>query len=206
MGANALSKRLGMQFAYEGIVSAGCPPGTSDFVQYEANAATGKVVQLIKCVLAFPLSAQAKLLLLRKSVQLKILHSSRVTCKSDAVGGISEVEQEILAGILHIMKCSDAQVDTAQISLPIWLGGLGVHLMSACNDAACDAAFLAAAALTHRDVIGGSEHFDPFKGDSGVELPAMLSGLYDKVQPFICLLYTSPSPRDRTRSRMPSSA
>ena len=26
------------------------------------------------------------------------------------------------------------------------------------------------------------------------------------VQPFICLLYTSPSPRDRTRSRMPSSA
>ena len=25
-------------------------------------------------------------------------------------------------------------------------------------------------------------------------------------QPIICLLYTSPSPRDRTRSRMPSSA
>ena len=24
--------------------------------------------------------------------------------------------------------------------------------------------------------------------------------------PYICLLYTSPSPRDRTRSRMPSSA
>ena len=26
------------------------------------------------------------------------------------------------------------------------------------------------------------------------------------LQPLICLLYTSPSPRDRTRSRMPSSA
>ena len=25
-------------------------------------------------------------------------------------------------------------------------------------------------------------------------------------EPYICLLYTSPSPRDRTRSRMPSSA
>ena len=25
-------------------------------------------------------------------------------------------------------------------------------------------------------------------------------------QPYVCLLYTSPSPRDRTRSRMPSSA
>ena len=29
--------------------------------------------------------------------------------------------------------------------------------------------------------------------------------LYD-VKPVACLLYTSPSPRDRTRSRMPSSA
>ena len=32
------------------------------------------------------------------------------------------------------------------------------------------------------------------------------SALFYATQPFICLLYTSPSPRDRTRSRMPSSA
>ena len=30
--------------------------------------------------------------------------------------------------------------------------------------------------------------------------------IYFKRQPLTCLLYTSPSPRDRTRSRMPSSA
>ena len=29
---------------------------------------------------------------------------------------------------------------------------------------------------------------------------------YEYVDPGTCLLYTSPSPRDRTRSRMPSSA
>ena len=68
------------------------------------------------------------------------------------------------------MKCSDAQVDTAQISLPVRLGGLGVHLMFACDGTTCDAAFLAAAALTHRAESGGSEHFCPFKGASGVEL------------------------------------
>ena len=28
----------------------------------------------------------------------------------------------------------------------------------------------------------------------------------DTWRPYLCLLYTSPSPRDRTRSRMPSSA
>ena len=58
------------------------------------------------------------------------------------------------------MRCSDAQVDTAQISLPVRLGGLGVHLMSYEDGAACDAAYLAAA-LTHCAVRGGSEHFDP---------------------------------------------
>ena len=31
-------------------------------------------------------------------------------------------------------------------------------------------------------------------------------GELEEAFPFICLLYTSPSPRDRTRSRMPSSA
>ena len=32
------------------------------------------------------------------------------------------------------------------------------------------------------------------------------SGLLNEEGGFVCLLYTSPSPRDRTRSRMPSSA
>ena len=39
---------------------------------------------------------------------------------------------------------------------------------------------------------------------SGV--PAYATAWRDKVMNKICLLYTSPSPRDRTRSRMPSSA
>ena len=35
---------------------------------------------------------------------------------------------------------------------------------------------------------------------------ALSKELSHSVEPFLCLLYTSPSPRDRTRSRMPSSA
>ena len=38
----------------------------------------------------------------------------------------------------------------------------------------------------------------------GVSLP--LDWTYGFIKPSLCLLYTSPSPRDRTRSRMPSSA
>ena len=42
----------------------------------------------------------------------------------------------------------------------------------------------------------------------GVSTQALVENLADPVQAylFFCLLYTSPSPRDRTRSRMPSSA
>ena len=43
-----------------------------------------------------------------------------------------------------------------------------------------------------------------------IKLPERLVGRVDEVTvevySYICLLYTSPSPRDRTRSRMPSSA
>ena len=78
---------------------AGCPIGSSDFVQCEANDAADKVVQLIKRVLALPISAQDKLLLLRKSLQSKILHLSRIDRKSDVVGAIRKDEQEILVGI-----------------------------------------------------------------------------------------------------------
>ena len=40
--------------------------------------------------------------------------------------------------------------------------------------------------------------------DAGNAKPADIDG--DGDIDFVCLLYTSPSPRDRTRSRMPSSA
>ena len=36
--------------------------------------------------------------------------------------------------------------------------------------------------------------------------PKLKKELYEACRTIICLLYTSPSPRDRTRSRMPSSA
>eukprot|EP00656_Telonema_subtile_P013017 TRINITY_DN16596_c0_g1_i1.p2 TRINITY_DN16596_c0_g1~~TRINITY_DN16596_c0_g1_i1.p2 ORF type:complete len:118 (-),score=33.80 TRINITY_DN16596_c0_g1_i1:21-374(-) len=38
------------------------------------------------------------------------------------------------------------------------------------------------------------------------EAPAGVAARYERTLSSICLLYTSPSPRDRTRSRMPSSA
>ena len=44
------------------------------------------------------------------------------------------------------------------------------------------------------------------RGDSATGKTTMLGMLRDYEELGACLLYTSPSPRDRTRSRMPSSA
>ena len=50
-------------------------------------------------------------------------------------------------------------------------------------------------------VILGSSAFVPFMQLSGSNRREVIEDLLD-----ICLLYTSPSPRDRQKSRMPSSA
>ena len=47
-----------------------------------------------------------------------------------------------------------------------------------------------------------TEYREPFLGGGSVAI--YVSQMYPHLK--ICLLYTSPSPRDRTRSRMPSSA
>ena len=50
----------------------------------------------------------------------------------------------------------------------------------------------------------------PLLNEDGIEKMKVAGQLASEVlqmlDPHICLLYTSPSPRDRTRSRMPSSA
>ena len=48
--------------------------------------------------------------------------------------------------------------------------------------------------------------FKEIDDPKGVELHEQLAGIMNKTLVPVCLLYTSPSPRDRQRSRMPSSA
>ena len=60
---------------------------------------------------------------------------------------------------------------------------------------------LAQAILDYR-----AEHGDFQTLDELLEVRGIGSAKLDAMRDEICLLYTSPSPRDRTRSRMPSSA
>ena len=53
---------------------------------------------------------------------------------------------------------------------------------------------------------GYKEYREPFLGGGSVAIHITKKYPHLKVWVNDCLLYTSPSPRDRTRSRMPSSA
>ena len=59
-------------------------------------------------------------------------------------------------------------------------------------------------AKTFTDSETGKTLFDLHLNQSGRGIPKIFD--YKTNEPKVCLLYTSPSPRDRTRSRMPSSA
>jgi hypothetical protein len=153
--AAELAEILGMKHAARGLVAAGCPLGALNFVKEHDDAAARKVEELIERVLVLLLlSAQDEQLLLRRSLQSKIMHLSRVAHTSDVLDAIRKVEGSIVDYMLQIMKCSDAQVKIAYKTLPVRLGGQGMHLMSDHDGAACDAAFLSAAAPTRVAVKG----------------------------------------------------
>ena len=61
--------------------------------------------------------------------------------------------------------------------------------------------------INDRPIIDDGLDDDIGGGGGGTILPPPNDDpIEDTTPPTICLLYTSPSPRDRTRSRMPSSA
>ena len=57
-----------------------------------------------------------------------------------------------------------------------------------------------------RDPHNSRAAFDPFGANSVCPMPGYVDPQWIEPERGCCLLYTSPSPRDRTRSRMPSSA
>ena len=58
--------------------------------------------------------------------------------------------------------------------------------------------------LNDEELVFGNTIDDISTGPGGIDVPVTLGEVVE--MNITCLLYTSPSPRDRTRSRMPSSA
>ena len=83
------------------------------------------------------------------------------------------------------------------------------HIRTLCNEPQIAARYQAAFGRlpTDDDVTALYERFMPLQIEKIALHSALIPGALDTIDALRdCLLYTSPSPRDRTRSRMPSSA
>ena len=105
------------------------------------------------------------------------------------------------------------------ISTPSGTGAIGVIRLSGPTCIAIVDKYFFGAKLTKAG--GNTVHYGKLKNQKDIILDECLATIFraprsytkeDVIElschgsPYICLLYTSPSPRDRTRSRMPSSA
>lgn len=165
--ATALANQLGFVVSKDGIMAAGCPIGTPAFVAERAKQSARKVVATVRALQDMDLPAQDKLLLLRKSLQLKVSHFARCADYEHIQEALHMSEQAVTSAVLDIIDREEAMVDIEQLQLPLKKGGVGVQCLTASNGLVCKAGFIAAAALTQEALSTGSESFQPFKGEYG---------------------------------------
>jgi hypothetical protein len=168
--AERFGQLVGCKVSTDGIVAAGCPIGKPSFVTEEAVKCAQKVVALVQKLNDTELPAQDKLLLLRKSLQVKVSHLARCAEYTHIRQALLMVEQAVMQSILQIVGRDESMLDTEQLQLPLRKGGLGLQCLTASDGLACKAGFIAAAALTQEAMATAPECLQPFRGESGVLL------------------------------------
>ena len=132
----------------------------------------------------------------------------------DARDGLKPVHRRILFAMRELkLNATGGFRKSAKISGDV-MGNYHPHGDAAIYDAM---ARLAQEFNVRYPLVDGQGNFGNIDGDNPaasrytearmtIVAEALLEGLNEDAVDFSCLLYTSPSPRDRTRSRMPSSA
>jgi hypothetical protein len=162
--AEQLANSLNMPHSAEGLVVAGCPVGTTAFVTAYANSAAEAVERLIDALMRSDLPAQDKLLLLRKSFQVKMSHLARCVEYDQLEWALLTLQEAVVNAFLEVIGRSEKDIDLYQLFLPRSLGGMGLQRLVAFEGVTCRAGFLAAAAQTQAALAGGPECMLPFSG------------------------------------------
>lgn len=173
--ATTVAEMLGFEVSTEGIMAAGCPVGTEAYIAEQANGCADKVVFLIDKLMGLQLRYQDKLLLLRKSLQVKCSHLARCCDFHLIQPALHKTEQAIQTALLHIIGREEHTVDVEQLRQPTRKGGLGLQCLTAADGLVCKAGYMAAAALTQTALATGNEDFQPFKGESALKLQFLYS-------------------------------
>jgi hypothetical protein len=176
-----LAFQLGFQHAVDGLVVAGCPVGAPEFVAAKTLAAAEGVQQLILTLMGLQVPVQDKLLLLRKSLQVKLAHFARCAPYELAASALQQTEAAVLAAFLALIGRKEDDLDIEQLYLPLRKGGVGLLELTAHQGVVSKAGYLAAAALAQSAMEGGAPAFQPFHQDR----IASLSSSWEQVAAFL---------------------
>jgi hypothetical protein len=163
---------LGFQQAVGGLVVAGCPVGKPEFIAAKAIAAAEGVELLVNTLMQLQLPVQDKLLVLRKSLQVKVAHLARCVPYELAEPALQKSEAAVLTALLSLIGRQQADLDTQQLYLPMCKGGLGLLCLTDSQGVVSRAGLLAAAALTQSALQDGAEAFQPLSGAHAMLLQA----------------------------------
>jgi hypothetical protein len=101
--ATALADKIGVLMEERGIIAAGCPVGDAGFVSEHADKSATKVESLVHTLMDLQLSAQDKLLLLRKSLRVKVAHFARCAKYEHIKEVLTKSEDAITNAVLQII-------------------------------------------------------------------------------------------------------
>ena len=168
--AARVAAELGIRHCVDGIVVAGTPIGTDEFVKAYVEAKADAACKSVDAVMDTPLPAQDKFMLLRASTQHRTAHLMRVV-KWDLTGdAISRVEDKVTDAAYQIMeRPRRGGACETQMTLPLRHGGMGIRVTSA---AEASAAFLSAAAVTDTAQRSGPREYQPLSG-GGPDAPSL---------------------------------
>jgi hypothetical protein len=163
-------------------VVAGCPVGAPEFVAAKTLAAAEEVQHLILTLMGLQVPVQDKLLVLRKSLQVKLAHFARCVPYELAESAFQKTEAAVLAAFLALVGRNEADLEVEQLYLPLRKGGVGMLGLTAHQGVVSNAGYLAAAALAQSALEGGASAFLPLS-DARVD---SLSSTWEQVAAF-CL-------------------
>jgi hypothetical protein len=164
--------QLGIPAADRGLIVAGCPVGEPDFVAAHAYAVAEEVALQVQSLMDLQLPAQDKLLLLRKSLQVKVVHFARCVPYDLAAPALQKSEAAVKSAVLSLIGRLEDDIDVEQLYLPLRHGGLGLQRMTELDGVVCRAGYLAAASLTQTALAAGAEGFQPLSAAAGGDLAA----------------------------------
>ena len=156
-----MSFALGIPTADGGLVVAGCPVGEAEFIADSASGASQEVEKLVQTLMELDLPVQDKLLLLRKSLQVKIVHLARSAPYELVAPALQRSEAAVRNAVLSLMGRQEADLDVEQLYLPICMGGLGLQRLTGFEGVVCKAGYIAAASLTQKALEGVHQSFMP---------------------------------------------